>query len=77
MEQPDVFEQMVHKWPSTLVASTEVKQFSGGILTGKTLQNLLSLGEPGPESLKINNKRAFVAVSLADWLRNRSKGGTQ
>lgn len=78
MTPNDVFDQMAEQWSSPLVAAPEVKRFSGGILSGKTLQNLSSLGQPVPESLKIGNKRAYVAASLADWLRNRSqKGGKQ
>ena len=78
MKQHDVFDQMAEQWSSPLVAAPEVKRFSGGILSGKTLQNLSSLGQPVPESLKVGNKRAYVAVSLADWLRDRSeKGGKQ
>ncbi len=73
--QSDIFTAMVEKWPSTLVASSEVKTFSGGIVSGKTLANLRSLGEPVPESIKIGSKRALIAVSLADWLRQRTEGG--
>ncbi len=75
MKQHDVFDLMAEQWSSPLVAAPEVKRFSGGILSGKTLQNLSSLGQPVPESLKVGNKRAYVAESLADWLRQRSKGG--
>ena len=74
MKQHDVFDQMATEWPSPLVAAPEVKRFSGGILSGKTLQNLSSLGQPVPESLKVGNKRAYIATSLADWLRQRSEG---
>lgn len=75
MTHSDVFDQMAEQWQSPLVAAPEVKRFSGGILSGKTLQNLSSLGQPVPESLKVGNKRAYVATSLADWLRQRSQGG--
>ena len=75
MTHQDVFERMATNWSSTLVAAPEVKRFSGGIVTGKTLQNLASLKKPVPESLKVNNKRAYVAESLAAWLRQRSQKG--
>ncbi len=75
MAQHDVFDQMAEQWSSPLVAAPEVKHFSGGILSGKTLQNLSSLGQPVPESLKVGNKRAYVAVSLASWLRDRLQEG--
>ncbi|PLY01750.1 MAG: hypothetical protein C0622_06615 [Desulfuromonas sp.] len=71
----DIFTDMAEKWPSPLVAAPEVKKFSGGIITGKTLQNLASLKQPVPESIKVGTKRAYVAVSLAAWLRNRTRKG--
>ena len=74
-QHQDIFNQMAEKWPSTLVSAPEVKRFSGGLLTGKTLQNLRGLGRPVPESIKVGNKRAYLASSLADWLRERSEGG--
>ena len=74
----DIFINMAEKWPSNLVAAPEVKKFSGGIITGKTLQNLTSLGQPVPESLKVGSKRAYIATSLAEWLRARvQEGGTK
>ncbi len=72
---PDVFDQMAANWSSPLVAAPEVKRFSGGIVSGKTLQNHSSLGLPVPESLKVGAKRVYVATSLAAWLRQRTQGG--
>ncbi len=73
----DCFSRMVDNWPSSIVANSKVIEFSGGTISGKYLQNLASLGEPVPESIKIGNKRAWDAESLADWLRNRSNGGKE
>jgi hypothetical protein len=73
--QEDIFSQMVTKWPSSVVSNPKVKDFSGGVITGKTLQNYAALGEPVPESIKCAGKRAWLATSLADWLRNRSEEG--
>ena len=72
---PDIFEQMAANWSSPLVAAPEVKRFSGGIVSGKTLQNLSSLKQPVPDSFKVGTKRAYVATSLADWLRQRTQKG--
>ncbi len=68
-----IFDSMLEKWPSTLVAAPEVKKFTGGIIAGKTLANMASRGELVPKSVKIGNRRAYVANSLVDWLRKRSK----
>lgn len=73
---PDIFDAMAEKWPSTIVSAPLVKQFSGGAITGKTLQNLSSTGRPVPSSIKIGNRRCFEVRELAAWLRQRSEGGT-
>lgn len=69
-----IFDSMLEKWPSALVAAPQVKRFTGGIITGKTLANIASRGEPVPESIRIGTRKAYVAASLVDWLRKRSKG---
>ncbi len=74
---PDIFDKLADKWPSTLVAAPLVKSCSGGAVSGKTLANLSAAGEVVPESVKVGNRRCYVVTSLADWLRNRSKGGNQ
>mgnify|MGYP001377402238 CR=1 FL=1 len=73
-QRPDLFDRMADKWPSTVVASPLVKQFSGGAVSGKTLANLRSVGQPVPPSVKIGGKRCYEAASLAAWLRQRSQG---
>lgn len=68
----DIFTRMAKEWPSPLVAAAEVKHFSGGIISGKTLANLRSRGETVPDSIKVGARRAYQADSLADWLRQRA-----
>ncbi|AJF07801.1 hypothetical protein [Geoalkalibacter subterraneus] len=70
----DIFTKMVEKWPSTVVATSEIARFTGGTLNGKTLANMRSKGEPVPESYRIANKRVYSAESLASWLRARTEG---
>ena len=78
MTQTDVFQQMADNWPSPLVAQSKVSTVTGGIISGKTLANLKSKGEPVPESVLVGARRAYVMSSLADWLRNRTQtGGVQ
>lgn len=69
----NIYDSMLEKWPSALVAAPEVKKFTGGIMSGKTLANMASRGETVPKSVKIGNRRAYIATSLVDWLRERSK----
>ncbi len=70
----DLFDAMYEKWPSSVVSAPLVKQFSGGAITGKTLQNLSSMGQPVPHSIKIGGRRCFDAKDLAAWLRQRAEG---
>lgn len=71
------FQKLVDHWPSSMVARTEVGRFSGGILSGKTLANMASRGEAVPAALRIGRKVAYDARELANWLQERSKGGTK
>lgn len=70
--KPDLFDAMVIKWPSAGVSRPQVKPFSGGITTGKTLANLASKGEPVPKAIHCGGKTVYDARELADWLRSRS-----
>lgn len=68
----NIFDSMLEKWPSALVAAPEVKKFTGGVISGKTLANMASRGESVPDSVRIGNRKAYVATSLIEWLRSRS-----
>jgi hypothetical protein len=41
----DVFNKMADKWPSALVARTEIGKFTGGLLSPGTMKNLDSLAK--------------------------------
>lgn len=77
MNTQDHFSKLVDHWPSSMVARPEVARFSGGILSGKTLANLSSRGERVPTAIRVGRKVAYDTQELANWLRNRSKRGTQ
>lgn len=70
-----IFNRMAEKWPSTLVAAAEVKHFTGGVITGKTLANLRCNGEMVPNSIKVGSRRAYLATDLAAWLHQRAIDG--
>jgi hypothetical protein len=66
-------QKMVAKWPSHLVARSQVSKFTGFALSGKSLANLESRGESGPEKIVIGRKVAYRAEELALWLLSRGK----
>ena len=74
MKNQDVFDQMIEKWPSAIVARTEIRQFSGGAIGGKFMANLDSQ-KKGPDGrFKIGRKTVYPVASVASWLRGRSQG---
>lgn len=66
------FQELVDKWPSTLVARTEAGRFSGGILNEKTLANYDSLGTGPAERFRIGRKICYPTNALAQWMQGRA-----
>lgn len=69
----DIFEQMCTRWPSNIIARSEIKKFSGGAFSPKSLANRDSQGT-GPEGRFILGRRVvYPASSLTNWLRQNVK----
>ncbi len=69
----DVFEQMEEKWPSAIVSRSEIKAFTGGVISGSYLANLDAAGE-GPPRVKVGRQKwGYPVKSLVVWLRDRSQ----
>ena len=65
--------QLADKWPSTLVARSEVGRFSGGILNPKYLANLDSLGQGPRGRIRIGRKVAYPVDTLIAFLEERAQ----
>jgi len=65
-----IFSLLIEKWPSAVVARSQVGQFSGGVLTPKYMANLDSIGV-GPERIRIGRKVVYPVHSLVKWLKSR------
>lgn len=68
------FSELEKKWPSALVARTDVGPFSGGVLHPRTMANVDSLGQ-GPPSVRIGRSVAYPVRPLIEWMRKRSERG--
>jgi len=69
----DVFDDMAAQWPSAIVARRMIREFTGGLISPKTMANLDSLGQ-GPEGRFIaNSATAYPVKNFVSWLRGRSK----
>ena len=72
MSAPD-FSHMKGKWPSTVVAREEIKNFTGGAMSEKYLANL-DCQERGPEGrFKCGRKVVYPVESVIRWLEKRSE----
>jgi hypothetical protein len=63
--------QLKDKWPSSVVARTDIRSFTGGLVSEKYLANLDSQGA-GPEGrFKVGRKVGYPVDSLIRWLELR------
>lgn len=67
------FQAMADRWPSTVVARTEIRNFTGGLYSPGRLANLDSLGEGPREKVRVGRKVCYPVTSLIEWLEERSK----
>jgi hypothetical protein len=68
----DVFEEMAERWPSAVVARTEIGKFTGGMLSAKYMANLDSQ-RLGPAKVVCGRKVGYPVRGLIEWLRQRSE----
>ena len=67
-------DEMADRWPSNIVARKEIGNFSGGILSPKTLANMDSKGE-GPEGrFIICNQTAYPIQKIIKFMKDRVAG---
>jgi hypothetical protein len=64
---------LADEWPSPIVARSEIKNFSGGLLHPRTLANLDSLNE-GPGKIMIGSRACYSTRKLVAWMKQRQKG---
>jgi hypothetical protein len=61
---------LADNWPSPIVARSEIKNFSGGLLHPRTLANLDSLNK-GPGKILIGNRACYSTRQLVAWMKER------
>jgi hypothetical protein len=70
--QHDIFSELVNRWPSSIVARSEIRRFTGGLYSGRYIANLDSLGK-GPPRITIGRRVAYPIQGLIAWLQKRTK----
>ena len=63
--------ELATSWPSPIIARSEIARFTGGLLCGRTLANLDSLGK-GPGRIRIGRKVCYRVNSFVEWLEKRA-----
>lgn len=66
------FAKMREKWPSPVIARTEVSRFTGGLVNPRTLANHDSLGTGPKGRFKFGRKTAYPIEAFLQWLEERS-----
>ncbi len=72
-EMKIIFQTMADKWPSAIVARTEVERFSGGMIKGKYIANLDSTGQGPAGRIRCGRKVAYPVNEFVKWLESRSE----
>lgn len=72
MEKLSPFRSMAERWPSSMVARTEIERFTGGIMSEKYMSNLDSQGRGPAGRVRVGRKVAYPVTELVAWLESRS-----
>ncbi|MCJ7783485.1 MAG: hypothetical protein MUP41_06090 [Desulfobacterales bacterium] len=65
---------LAKKWPSSVVCRQEVRNFSGGIVSDRTLANYDAQGIGPPGRFKIGKKVIYPVDGFVKWLESRAVG---
>ena len=68
--KPD-FSQIVKTNPSGYILRTKLSEKTGGLLHGRTMANLDSLGEGIPGKISIGRKVAYPVESVVEYLKSK------
>lgn len=71
MERFD-FGDLARKWPSAVVARSEISRFSGGALSPGYLANLDS-AKIGPPRVRIGRRVVYPVNQLVEWMEARAE----
>jgi hypothetical protein len=69
----DIFSEMASCHKSTVIARSEVKRFTGGGISPKTLANADSKGVGPKGRFKIGRQTCYPLSSFIEWLRQRGR----
>ena len=65
--------KMAERWPSSVVARTEIEKFSGGLLKERYLANLDCLGQGPKGRFRVGRKIGYPVHSVIEFLESRTQ----
>jgi len=68
----EMFDRMGENWQSEIVARCRMGEFSGGMLTAKTMANYDFDGKGPDGRIKIGRKTGYIKKYLIEWLKLRA-----
>lgn len=71
MDKKQFVEMLVKSWNAPFVARSETKQFTGGALSGRTVANAESAGDPVEGRITIGRQIAYPTQQYAEWIARR------
>ena len=71
-ELEDLLIKMMENWPSEFIARKKVEEFTGGMITGKTVANFeADKTKVGPPKFKIGAMSGYPKRAFIQWLKKR------
>lgn len=71
MTSENFIEALLKAWNAPFVARSETKQFTGGALSGRTVANAESAGDPVEGRITIGRQIAYPTQQYAEWIARR------
>lgn len=75
MKRKDFVRMLVEGWQGPFVARSETPTFTGGALSGRTVANAESAGDPVPGRITIGRQIAYPTKAYAEWIARRMLKG--
>ena len=66
----ETIDLMAERWPSSVVARKSVGEFTGGLLSGKTIANY-EWRNDGPPKVKMGRLVAYPVSTFIEWLKEK------
>lgn len=71
--EDEIYYHMAKRWPSSIVARAEVKNFTGGAISPKTVANADSQRKGPKNRLIIGRRVCYPVQDFINWLRDTEK----